>query len=201
MPSDDDQARQRILDAARGLLDERPERAPSISEVAERLSVTRQTVYRYFSSTQALLVASVSDGIDEFLDGIATHLAEVSDPADAVVEGIAYTYEQIHQRSDLALLMTSSGGPAHEVTAPLSLTLGRSILDRLPVDWVGAGYTDDELDELVEQMLRTLQSFIVDPGSPPRSPGELRRYLHRWIGPSVHAGATVTTCDLDTRTS
>lgn len=189
IPNSDLEARQRILAAARLLLAERPERVPSISEVADRLSVTRQTVYRYFPSTQALLVASVSDGIDDFLDGIATHLAGVTDAAEAVVEGIAHTFEQIHERTDLALLVTSSGGPAHAVTSPESLSLGRSILDRLPVDWSSAGYTDTELDELVEQMLRTLQSFLVDPGTPARSPADLRRYLRRWIGTAVRAGA------------
>jgi AcrR family transcriptional regulator len=186
IPGDDDEARARILDAARVLLREHPAHAPAIAEVAERLSVTRQTVYRYFPSSHALLVASVSDGIDTFLDDIAHHLHDVTTAADAVVEGIAYTYEQIHQRPDLALLVASSG-PAREITSPTSLALGRSILDRLPVDWPTAGYHAEALDELVEVMLRTLQSFIIDPGDPPRSPSQLRRYLHRWIGPAVAA--------------
>lgn len=189
MPVDDDQARERIVAVARVLIDEHPDRVPSISEVADRLSVTRQTVYRYFPSTQALLVASVSSGIDAFLADITAHLAGTCGAADAVVEGIAFTYEQIHDRPALALLVRSGSGPAHEVTSPTSLLLGRSILDRLPVDWDEAGLSGDDLDELVERMLRTLQSLIIDPGSPPRTPPELRRFLHRWIGPSVQAGA------------
>ena len=191
MPADDDEARQRILAAAQALLDERPDRAPSISEVAGRLSVTRQTVYRYFPSTESLLVASVSDGVEDFLDGIAQHLEGVHDAADAVVEGIAHTIEQIHRRSDLALLVTADGGPAREVTSPVSLSLGRSILDRLPVDWAAAGYDDAEMDELVEHMLRTVQSFLVDPGTPLRSASGLRRYLSRWVGTAVRSPATL----------
>lgn len=187
IPADDDEARSRILDAARELIRLDPTTAPSISQVAERLSVTRQTVYRSFSSTHALLVASVSEGIDAFLDDIAHHLDGVTAAPDAVVEGIAYTYEQIHERPDLALLVLSGRGPSQEITAPTALALGRSILDRLAVDWPDAGYGDAELDELVELMLRTLQSFIVDPGSPPRTPAQLRAYLHRWVGPAVAA--------------
>jgi len=188
IPADDDEARTRIVATAAALVCERPSAAPTISEVAERLSVTRQTVYRYFPSSQALLVASVGEGVEAFLDDIAEHLHDTADAADAVVEGIAYTYEQIRERPDLALLLAASGGAAHEVTSPTSLALGRSILERLGVDWPAAGYDDAALDELVELMQRTLQSFIVDPGDPPRSPAQLRAYLHRWVGPAVAVG-------------
>jgi len=189
VPVDDDAATARILDAARALLRQRPDAAPTISEVAQQLSVTRQTVYRYFPSTQALLVASVSDGIGQFLDDIALHLRDESSPAEAVIEGIAYTYEQIHRRPDLSLLLAAGGRATQEVTSATSLELGRSILERLPVDWAAAGYDDDELTGLVELMLRTLQSFVLDPGRPPRTAEEFRAYLRRWIGPAVEAGA------------
>jgi AcrR family transcriptional regulator len=185
IPRDDDEARARILATARELLRRRPDAAPSISEVAGRLSVTRQTVYRYFPTSAALLAASVSDGIDAFLDDISAHLRGASNAADAVVEGIAYTYEQIHRRSDLALLLAAGGAPLREVTSPTSRALGRSMLERFPVDWPAAGYDDATLDELVELMLRTLQSFIVDPGNPPRSADAFRAYLRRWLAPSI----------------
>jgi AcrR family transcriptional regulator len=204
IPCDDGEACSRILEAARALLADRPHTAPSISEVAERLCVTRQTVYRYFPSAQALLEASVADGIDDFLDAIAVRLAGTTDAAEAVVEGIAFTYEQIRRRSDLALLLTcgKSRQPQqlHEITSPASLKLGREILGRLPVDWEAAGYATDggsagnngnngTLDELVELMLRTLLSFVVDPGDPPRTPTQLRSYLRRWVGPAVRPPA------------
>jgi len=34
---------------------------------------------------------------------------------------------------------------------------------------------------------RTLQSLVIDPGDPQRSPAELRAYLSRWIAPAVRA--------------
>ena len=40
-------------------------------------------------------------------------------------------------------------------------------------------------------MLRLLQSFLVDPGHPPRSPAERRAYLRRWIAPAI-AGTPAT---------
>jgi AcrR family transcriptional regulator len=184
MPIDDDEAVARILATAKALIAEHPGAAPTMAEVADRLSVTRQTIYRYYPSAQDLLVAAVSDGVGAFLDDIAAHLAHQTSPAEAVIEGIAFTYEQIQQRPDLSLLLTASAS-SKEVTSETAVDLGRSILTRLPVDWAEAGYDDVELDELVEVMLRTLQSFMVDPGDPPRSPAALRSYLRRWVGPAV----------------
>lgn len=192
MPVDDAAATARILDAARDLLREHPGAAPSISQVAERLSVTRQTVYRYFPSARALLIASVADGVAQFLTDVTAHLAARSSPVEAVIEGIAYTYEQVLQRTDLSLLIAASGSSPHDVTSPTAIALGRSILDRTTIDWTSAGYDDEELDGLVELMLRTLQSFVVDPGNPPRSPEELRMYLRRWVGPSVAVAPAVS---------
>lgn len=185
MPVDDAAAIAKILDAARRQLRENPGSAPSISQVAERLSVTRQTVYRYFPSTHALLVGAVNDSVIQFLDDIADHLRNTTDPAEAVIEGIAYTYEQLAHRSDLSLLIAASSTTPNEITSATASAFGRSMLDRTPVDWAAAGYGDTDLGELVELMLRTLQSFIIDPGSPTRTPTEFRNYLRRWVGRAV----------------
>jgi len=64
-------------------------------------------------------------------------------------------------------------------------------LQRFDVDWAAAGFAEGRLDELVEIMLRTLQSLIVDPGRPPRTGPELRRFLEDWIAPSVRAHAGI----------
>lgn len=185
LPEDDATAEARILATARTLLRERPGVAPSVAQVADRLSVTRQTVYRYFPSGHALLVASVSEGVSQFLDAIAEHLRGCTIAADAVVEGIAFTYEQLHERTDLSLLIAASGSSPNEVTSDTAMSLGRSILARTAVDWPSAGYGDDALDGLVEHMLRTLQSLVIDPGNPPRDSAQIRAYLRRWIAPAV----------------
>ncbi len=58
-PADDDEAIARILDAARRRID-RSGKDFGISDVAKDVGVTRQTVYRYFPSTEALLPVATS---------------------------------------------------------------------------------------------------------------------------------------------
>ncbi|HKV21419.1 MAG TPA: TetR/AcrR family transcriptional regulator [Mycobacterium sp.] len=189
IPADDDEAARRIIASAKRAIDERG--TVSISEVAQELGVTRQTVYRYFATQEALMAATAMASVSVFLDRLAGQLGSMTDPTDAVVEGIAYTFEQLPHDRYLGLVLQPGKASAFtaSVTSDAAISFGHSILQRFGVDWDAAGFPDDKLDELVEFMLRTLQSFIVDPGQPPRSGEQLRRYLRDWIAPSVIAHA------------
>jgi AcrR family transcriptional regulator len=192
MPRDDDEAVGRIVAATRHTIEERG--TVSVSDVAQRLGVTRQTIYRYFPTQEALMAATALSAIGGFLDRLAAQLNSISDPTDAVVEGIAFTFEQIAEDRYLSLVFEPGKASAFAagVTSDIAVALGRSILERFDVDWTGAGFADDKLDELVEVMLRTLQSLIVDPGRPARTGAKLRRFLKDWIAPSVRAHAAIS---------
>lgn len=185
MPIDDEEAVRRIVDAARASIDARG--TVSVSEVATQLGITRQTVYRYFPTLDALLAGTAMSAVNEFLDRLATDLQSITDPTTAVVEGIAYTLEQLPGDRYLGLVMEPGRASAFAagVTSETSIAFGRLILERLNVDWPAAGFSGQHLDELVEFMLRTLQSFILDPGGPARHGKELRAFLHRWVAPAV----------------
>jgi len=156
--------------------------------------VTRQTIYRYFPTHEALLGATAMSSVDGFLDRLAAHLGSITDPTEAVVEGIAYTFEQLAKDKYLSLVFQPGKVSAFTagVTSDMAIAFGRTILHRFDVDWNAAGFTDDKLDELVEIMLRTLQSLIVDPGRPPRTGTKLRDFLEDWIAPSVRAHVAAT---------
>jgi AcrR family transcriptional regulator len=185
LPENDEEATARILAAAQALLAENPAVAPSISDVAARVSVTRQTIYRYFPSVGDLLMASVHDGIEDFLDATARHLAGFDTPAEAVVECIAYAFEEMGRRADIVLVLAASTTSPAEFLSPMARGLARSMLARFPFDWDAHGFGEADLDGLAEMMLRTLMSFAYAPGEPARTPAALRRYLRRWVGPAV----------------
>ena len=142
-PASDDEAIARILDAASKAIDVKGADF-SITDVARTLGVTRQTVYRYFPSTDALLVAAAVRAAGDFLDRMATHLQGITDPVDAVAEAIATALEWLPKDKHLGLLIepgrlnphtesvTSDIAQdfAHSMIAPVRRRLGRPRLHR-----------------------------------------------------------------------
>ena len=185
-PATDEEAVARILDAAGKAIDAKGADF-SITDVARTLGVTRQTVYRYFPSTETLLVAAAVHAATDFLDRMATHLQGITDPVEAVTEGIATALEWLPKDKHIGLLIVPGRADAHteSVTSDVAVQFANSMLRRFDVDWAGLGFSDADLDELAEHLLRIIQSFVVDPGRPPRQGAELRDYLRRWVGSAV----------------
>ena len=71
--------------------------------------------------------------------------------------------------------------------APDVIARCRLILQHTHIDWTALGYDDKAVDELVEFLLRIIQSMVIAPPEPPRTSAELRAYLRRWVGPALNA--------------
>lgn len=192
-PRDDDEARERIIDAAMRCIARHGPEKTGLSDVAAELGITRQTVYRHFAGTDELLLAVAFAGADSFLDRLAAHTAALTDPAEAVVEGIARTLERLPREPFIGLLLATGRSDVFVkgVTSPSSMRFARAMLERMHVDWEAYGYDDAGLDELAEFGLRILQSLVLDPPRT-RRPSELRGYLRRWVAPAVRASVPAT---------
>src|ERR1700709_1891232 len=189
-PASDEEGNDRILAAAGRAIDENGADI-SIADVARALGVTRQTVYRYYPSTDALLVAAAVHAASDFLERLAQHLRGITEPVEAVAEAIATALEWLPKDKHIGLLVVPGRANAHteSVTSDVALQFANAMLRRFDVDWAGAGFTDDDLNELAEHLLRIIQSFVIDPGRPPRTGEDLRDYLRRWVGAAVTARA------------
>lgn len=185
-PASDEEACARVLTAAGEVIDAHGADF-SIADVARKLGVTRQTVYRYFPSTDALLTAAATQAASGFLDRLTTQVAGLTSPADAAVEAIATTLEWLPKDNRLGLLLAPDRANAYsaDVTSEVAIGFARTMLERFEVDWAACGFTDDDLSELAEHLLRIIQSFVIDPGRPPRRGLALRDYLRRWVAPAI----------------
>ncbi|MGE2730752.1 TetR/AcrR family transcriptional regulator [Mycolicibacterium vaccae] len=187
-PASDEEAAQRIVDAAVDLIAETGS-AITIADVAESLGVIRQTVYRYFPTADELMRAAAIASVDEFLDQLAHHVAGIHDPADAMTEGVLFTLDAVARIPHLGILLSSPSSAARpgEMASALAKDFGMRMITRFEVDWVRYGYDDGALRDLVEFTLRTMLSFFVAPNDPARSPDELRRFVRRWLGSAILA--------------
>ncbi|HJR89618.1 MAG TPA: TetR/AcrR family transcriptional regulator [Aeromicrobium sp.] len=192
-PSDALEARARILSVTRDLISSFGN--TSTAEVAERLGVTRQTVYRYFPTTEDLLNAAATEAVAELttdlVKHVQAHLASTGgDAGDAAVEVLAYVFEHLRDDPALNRLLAPGrmSGTVADLTASSSIDLGRTLIAEFGIDWEELGWDEARQRELVEHMLRILQSFVLDPGDPPRSGEGLRAYLRRWLAPALRNG-------------
>lgn len=183
-PASDDEAIERILDAASAAIDERGA-TMRVADVARALEVSRQTVYNYFPGNTLLEAVANRSGL-RFIERLVAHLGGITDPVDALVESFAFTLEWLPSDKPVQLMLANDlGRTSVEVTSDLAKQFGHGILASLDVDWAALGMDDEAIDDLVEYMLRMLQSFMIDPGRPPRSGQALRDYVRRWLGPVV----------------
>lgn len=186
-PSSDEEAISRILDAVD---DEVAQHGPGIrlADVARRLGVTRQTVYRYFPNADALLIASAMRAVNGFIDQVIERANGLNDPVAAIVESVSSGVENLAGDPQLEALLTrrAEGEAAISLTSDTAMAFCLSVFRRLDVDWALHGFHDDAaLDELAEIVLRTVQSLLTDPGQSRRNGIALRRFVTRWLGPAI----------------
>ena len=186
VPASDKDAISRILDAVDEVV---VEHGPAIrlADVARRLGVTRQTVYRYFPNADALLIASSMRAVDGFIDQVADRVRGQNDPVTAIVESVSFGVENLFGDPQMEKLLTrrEEGQPATSLTSDTAITFCVSVLHRFDVDWGLHGFDTAALHELAEIVLRTVQSLLVDPFRPSRDGVALRRFLTRWLGPVI----------------
>jgi len=189
-PADADEARARILTATRSRLAGAGN--TNISEVADLIGVTRQTVYRYFPTTEDLVDAAALVAIAELTDQLGDHVRRHlertgGDAGDAAVEVVAFVYEHLREDPALKRLIAPGRltGTVAGLTAPSSIALGRELLAGFGLDFDRLGLDDRAQSELVEHLLRTLQTLVLDPGDPAKSGAEVRAYLQRWVAPAL----------------
>ncbi|GAS93661.1 TetR family transcriptional regulator [Mycolicibacterium canariasense] len=181
VPTTDGEARARILAATRGVIDIKGDQT-TIADVARVLGVTRQTIYHYFPSTDELLGAVAMDASWAFAGNLVTALRGVGDPAEAIVEGLMLALERLPQDPYIGVLLNAQHVAAFAAIpgSVLAQNQTRGVLERLDVDW--SGFSSAALDDIVQLTLRMLQSFILSPVQPGV---ELRRLVHRWVGPVI----------------
>lgn len=186
-PASDEEAMNRILDAVDSLAAQRAT-AISVTDVARSLGVSRQTVYRYFPGSEAMIAASRLRSTDGFLERLREHMRGLHDPVAALVEGMAFTLEALVGDPQLEHVfeVRVDGAPDKPFTSEVATSFGRVLLRHYDVDWTGHGFDDAAFDDIVELCARTFHSLFIDPGRLLGDSAALRRFIAEWLGPAVH---------------
>lgn len=186
-PRTEDEARERIVAAATSCVDKFGPAKTTLSDVANELGVTRQTVYRYYPSHSELLEAVAQAGLADFVQRMTAHLATFDSAADVAIEAVVFAIEEIPSEPSIGLLLQAGETEvfSRDVTTSMSFSIGADILRDIPVDWSAIGVKDDELEGLAEMLMRMFVSFLQYPADPPYTADDIRALVRRWLGPAL----------------
>jgi AcrR family transcriptional regulator len=186
-PADDEEARNRIIDAAIRSMERRGPQQTSLSVIADDLAITRPTVYRYFATIDELITAAGDVALGGWTARITDLTAGISDPVELLVEAVAYLVERLPEEPLLMMLLETDQSrlTSQQMVLGESITRSRVLLEHTQIDWAALGYRAKDFDDLVEYLLRIIQSMVLVPPDPPRSATKLRTVLRHWIGPVV----------------
>ena len=190
-PKNDDEARERIIRAARACIKRDGVTGASISAVAKQVGVTRRTIYRLFDSTGHLIQSIVAQSSGVTLNKMLAHVNNYPSFQERVVEAIIYLRKAIKNDSFLKVYFStdSSNGNQGSITdtfRPGALELSFQMLKVLyPQD---AKEIDQHLfRQLAEHMQRILFSLVLTPSPSTDNDSALREYLNNWLTPAVDA--------------
>lgn len=179
-PATNEEARRRLLDAARRVVEKVGLSKAALSDVAEDAGVTRQTVYRYFANTEDLFLSAAALASGGFHERLRARALKKTNLAERMVECLVFAIREIPKDPHLATLVSS--GQSFTLAEALSLSF---VQEEMVVLADGdLPMSDDTRDALAELLLRLLLSFILDPGKQ-RSESELRAMLLGLLVPVV----------------
>jgi AcrR family transcriptional regulator len=188
--------RDQLLDAATEITCDRGWDAVTMSRVADRVGVSRQSVYNEIGSKDVLAEAVIARETDRFLDGVSERLAAHPDDISAGLgAAVEYTLRTAADNPLIKAIVSTAHGSTDDllplvairpepVLARAVAAIGTQVRTMHPALDLGAGPGGDALGSLVEAVVRLTLSHLVQPtGSVDQAVGQVR-----WICDAVLPG-------------
>jgi AcrR family transcriptional regulator len=155
----------------------------NLAKVADRLHVTRQTVYRYFPGTRALSQAVSARVADRLVAQVVETLDDFDDTVDKIVQVVFVCVRTLAEDPAMSFIIDPGrGGPL--ITAREAPLMAATALVSFPIDL--DHLNPEELSILAEHMVRLLQALVLDPDTRERDDADLRHFLRACLQQSVH---------------
>ena len=190
-PSDGEQARSLLLDAAETCFARHGLAKTTVEDVAAAAKVSRATVYRYFRSGRDELVLGVmSREAERFLDRLVEHVDAEPTFGEQLVEAVLFTMQSVRQHPKLEMFFAPdvagyTGGIVGASVTLFSLTQARFRPIFEEAHRRGELRADVDIDDAIEWFLRVIMMMLSIPGRKRRSQSQLRSYLADFLVPAL----------------
>jgi AcrR family transcriptional regulator len=199
-PDDDqDLDRAAVLDAAASCYLRYGVAKTTAADIAKAAGTSRATLYRRHGTHEEILLEVLTRESEQMMLEAAERLTGVEHPADQAIEGMVFSIEQIRTRPvHAAVFGSESAGwiAARALRASAMRRLGAIGVRPLLEPALAAGtMTEQDLDDLVEWILRVLISYAAVPGQEDLQPEDVHRQLTTCFRPALEQllGADGTT--------
>jgi AcrR family transcriptional regulator len=186
----EDDARERLLNAAETCFERFGLRRTTIDDVAREAKVSRSTVYRYFDGRGDLIVGAYMRESAAVNEKVKALMREPGPFGERVVEAMMRSIDAIRAGKYLPLMLTPEGAllASKAVTASSAFfessreTMG-PFLEQAKRD--GEVRDDLELDDFIEWTLRLIFSFAMFDSPGARDRASVRRLIAAFLIPSL----------------
>lgn len=190
MPTQDDIAAV-ILQAAKHCYLHYGVEKTGMQDIAKRASIARSTLYRYYATSDELLLALVSAEMRDMNRELAKKLARLAEPGDIIVEGILLALKAIPKHPLLSQVFAGDDGSALRRAVWNSPTIVALGSDMIMTTVLQAAIEHGQLRQtvrsevLIEWVYRILLSFLSLPSNWIKTDKQLRETLHALLIPVV----------------
>jgi AcrR family transcriptional regulator len=171
--------RDRILDSAFSAVATHGLARLTVDDVARLAGLSRQTVYRYFDSKDALIQALVYREEETFIEGVRAAHARHDRLEDAMREAILYCLTAAREHPLLDRLLASEADalvPVLTIHGGGLLARARAVIEELAAGW---GLRSELVHRSADVSVRAMVSYVLTPSEddPEDIAGELARIL------------------------
>jgi AcrR family transcriptional regulator len=178
--------RDRLLDAGRAQLTDRPWAEVTMAQIAAAAGVSRQTLYNEFGSRDEFGQALVIREGSRFLDAVEQAIDEHSgDPRDALTAALERFLTLADDDPFVRLMLADdgTGGLLPLVTTqslPVIDWASQRLVDAIAAHWQGVAPGD--LDDLADMLVRLAISHVA---APREAPAETAASITRLLAPAI----------------
>jgi AcrR family transcriptional regulator len=186
---------ERILDEAVRQAEEFGVRRLTIGDVAQRVGLSRVTVYKYFPGKDQLVQAVLQREMRRFLRDVDAAIAPYDTLEERLVEGFVFALGWLRKHRLLNRLLRTDPElivPNLTVGAGPVLAAGREFIAgfaRREADGGRLPLSDEQIDGVSELLARAVLSFVLTPDSVLglRTQTETRRFAEDYLAPTLAA--------------
>ena len=174
--------RQRILDAAVEMTTETGWASVTMSRIAERCGISRQTVYNDIGAKPALAKSLILRELEEFLSIVSTAFDQEDDFLAAIRQATRSVLDRAHDNKLLHAVVSATHGADTELLPFLSShskgLLGHSTeIIHKHIQRFDHGLSASQAEAAIEMMVRVVLSHVMQPTKSPEETAEDMAWL------------------------